>query len=141
MTGLEIKKHCLAALAAAKNAYAPYSGFSVGAALLCKDGRVFLGANVENASYSLTNCAERTAVFAAVAAGCRDFSAIFIACFTENPCIPCGACLQVLSEFCPPGFPVYAVSQTGEYTLYRLADLLPVRFLLEKPQQMPSNKH
>lgn len=95
------------ALEARKNSYSPYSGFRVGAALLCRDGRVFCGANVENASYSLTNCAERSALFAAVSAGYREFDAIaIVGGETEKVtafCPPCGACRQALAEFSKDG--------------------------------------
>jgi cytidine deaminase len=79
--------------------YSPYSKFRVGAALLATDGRIFLGANVENASFGLSNCAERTAVFSAVAAGAREFEAIAICADNSEPTAPCGACRQVLVEF------------------------------------------
>lgn len=95
------------ALEARKNSYSPYSGFRVGAALLCRDGRVFCGANIENASYSLTNCAERSALFAAVSAGRRDFDAIAIVGGEADEitalCPPCGACRQALAEFSKDG--------------------------------------
>ena len=91
------------ALKARKNAHAPYSGFRVGAALLCRDGSVFCGANVENASYSLTCCAERSALFAAVSAGKREFDAVAVVGGKGDEvnefCPPCGACRQALSEF------------------------------------------
>lgn len=89
-----------AAREASKNAYVPYSKFHVGAALECADGRVFTGCNVENASFGLTNCAERTAVFKAVSEGVREFTAIAIASEKSTPW-PCGACRQVLEEFAP----------------------------------------
>ncbi|WP_297955707.1 cytidine deaminase [uncultured Ruminococcus sp.] len=117
----------VAAVKAAENSYSKYSGFSVGAALLTSDGRLFTGCNIENASYSLTICAERTAVFKAVSEGCREFSAIAIAGSGDGdfsrPCYPCGACLQVLSEFC--GDDLTIVLADGEH---RLSDFMPVRF-------------
>ncbi len=82
-------------------AYAPYSHFKVGAALITPDGQIFSGANVENASYGLTMCAERVAIFQAVAARCRDIAAIAVVTDREEPAPPCGACLQVLAEFGP----------------------------------------
>ena len=116
-----------AAVDAAGRAYSKYSGFSVGAALLTADGTVFTGCNIENASYSLTNCAERTTVFKAVSEGYTDFKAIAVAgSMTEDfsrPCFPCGACLQVLSEFCDGSFRI--VLSDGEY---RLSDFLPKTF-------------
>ena len=115
------------AIEAAKNSYSKYSHFRVGAALLTADGKVYTGCNIENASYSLTNCAERTAVFKAVSDGVTSFKAIAVAGSADNdfsrPCTPCGACLQVLSEFCDDDFVV--VLSNG---WYRLADFLPMRF-------------
>lgn len=115
------------AVKAAKNSYCKYSNFSVGAALLTADGRIFTGCNVENASFSLTNCAERTAVFKAVSEGVASFKAIAVAGgangdFTKR-CTPCGACLQVLNEFCTDDFVI--VLSDG---WFRLADLMPIRF-------------
>ena len=116
-----------AAVDAAKKAYSKYSGFSVGAALLTSDGKLFTGCNIENASYSLTNCAERTAIFKAVSEGFTDFSAIAIAgSSTEDfskPCFPCGACLQVMSEFCGNDMRIVLADGT-----YRLSDFLPKCF-------------
>ena len=84
-------------------AYAPYSGFQVGAALLTKDGQVFYGCNIENASYGATNCAERTAIFKAVSEGQREFDKIAVVCSENRKAYPCGICLQVMSEFMPDG--------------------------------------
>ena len=103
-------------------AYAPYSNFSVGAALLADDGRVFTGCNVENISYGLTNCAERVAVGAAVAAGAREFLAVAVVADTGVPISPCGACRQVLAEF---GVPRVMLANRHERLEFRLEDLLP----------------
>ena len=116
-----------AAVKASKASYSKYSGFSVGAALLTKGGKIFTGCNIENASYSLTICAERTAVFKAVSEGYTEFAAIAVAGSGNGefskPCYPCGACLQVLSEFCVDDFKI--VLSDGEYSLY---DFLPKQF-------------
>ena len=115
---------------AAEKAYSKYSGFSVGAALLTEDGKVFTGCNIENGSYSLTICAERTAIFKAVSDGYRKFRAIAIVGGADGdltqPCFPCGACLQVMSEFC--GGDLRIVLTDKEYTL---DDLMPSRFALD----------
>ena len=116
-----------AAIAARRAAYAPYSNFSVGAALLARDGRVFTAANVENASYGLSMCAERIAVFAAVAAGNRTFDAIAVAGPSGTLTMPCGACRQVLWEFAPSLRVVYAEASGGT-KIVPLADLLPAAF-------------
>lgn len=121
-----------AARDAAKNAHCPYSGYHVGAALLAADGRVFRGCNVENASYGLTLCAERNAITTAVAEGCRDFRALAIAGGTAGaPAFPCGACRQVMVEFCGPDFPVIvAALKGGEPKTIPLGELLPHSFRL-----------
>lgn len=115
------------AVKAAENSYSQYSHFCVGAALIAENGEVYTGCNVENASFSLTNCAERTAVFKAVSDGNTKFYAIAIAGSSTDdfstPCIPCGACLQVLSEFCRDDFII--VLSDGEH---KLSDFLPLRF-------------
>jgi cytidine deaminase len=115
---------------AATQAYCPYSSFRVGAALLASDGHVFPGCNVENASFGLTVCAERNALFAAVAAGHRQFAALAIVADGEAPPYPCGACRQVLAEFCAPDFPVYVqgLSQPDDFEHLVLGDLLPRAF-------------
>lgn len=118
------------AIKSTEKAYAPYSNFKVGAVLLTDDGQIFTGCNIENASYSMTICAERTAVFKAVSSGFKNFKAIAVAGGVDGdfskPCIPCGACLQVLSEFCDNDFMI--VLSDG---VYRLSDFLPKMFSKE----------
>lgn len=99
MTELEIQKLMDCAIKAREKAYSPYSHFAVGAALLCEDGTLYEGCNIENASYGLTNCAERTAIFKAVSEGHIKFKALAVVADTEGPCAPCGACRQVVAEF------------------------------------------
>jgi cytidine deaminase len=120
----------LAARAARANAYAPYSGYAVGAAVLTDDGRVFAGCNVENASYGLSLCAERVAVFSAIAAGARRLVAAAVC--TPDGGTPCGACRQVLLEFAdaPESFAVWVVSPDRVIARYTLADLIPHGFRL-----------
>ena len=111
---------------ASRFTYSPYSQFPVGAALLCADGTVITGANVENRSFGLSNCAERSALFAAVSAGRRDFTAIAVVCpASPVPVSPCGACRQVLSEFCPPDMPVYFAGRDESIVEATMGDLLP----------------
>ena len=117
-------------------AYAPYSGFKVGAALLSNDGRVYTGCNIENAAYGPTNCAERTAIFKAVSEGCREFTAIAV-CGGKDGVItgafpPCGVCRQVLREFCGEDFLVYVAGAGDTYAAYTLAQLLPHSFNAEE---------
>ena len=117
------------AVKASENAYAPYSHFKVGASLLCKDGTVYTGCNVENGSYPLGNCAERTAFFKAISEGKREFEAIAIAGSsnddTSEPCYPCGACRQVMAEFCDDNFKVILSNK-----ILTLKELLPYTFKL-----------
>ena len=127
------------ARAAATQAYAPYSGFRVGAALLCADGTVFRGANVENRSFGLTTCAERSAVSAAVSAGHRSFEAVAV--FTPDsrePVPPCGACRQVLSEFAGGGLPVLLAGTEGS-TRTTLGELYPFDSLHELKKKEPGS--
>ena len=112
------------AFEAAENAYAPYSGLRVGAALECADGSVFLGCNVENASFSDTICAERTAVVKAVSEGRRSFRRLAVAASSEEYCMPCGSSLQVLREF-SEDMEILAAKKDGHYVSYRLNVLLP----------------
>ena len=114
-------------MAAMENAYAPYSGFRVGAALLGTDGSVAVGCNVENASYPAGLCAERAAVAGAVAHGVRNFSAIVIATEAESPTPPCGICRQVLMEFAPD-LAVLSVTRSGAEAQWSMSDLLPKAF-------------
>ena len=124
----------LAALDARSRAYAPYSHFYVGAALLCKDGSIFCGVNIENASYPAGICAERSAFCAALSAGQRQFSALAIAGGKEDPpetdCPPCGICRQFISEFCGADFPILLVRSEKDYRRYTLGELLPEHFTL-----------
>ncbi len=118
-----------AARAAAAHAHCPYSQYPVGAALLTADGQVYTGCNVENVSYGLSICAERTALFKAVSAGCRDFAALAVAGGDKQPAAPCGACRQVLAEFCSPGTPVVVARlKGGKAITTTLGALLPMGF-------------
>ena len=124
------------AVEAMQGAYARYSGYKVGAALLCADGTVYTGCNIENASYTPTVCAERTAFFKAVSEGKREFSAIAV-CGGKGGVIegffpPCGVCRQVMREFCGDDFVVYMITGTDTYEKTTLAQLLPCSFSLEK---------
>ena len=116
------------AMEAAKNAYAPYSHFRVGAALLLDDGSVVTGANVENRSYGLTNCAERTAIFRAIAMGKKNFTA-------DYPVGPCGACRQVISEFMQPDAPVVFGSSAGNRIETTVGGVYPFDSLHELQQK------
>lgn len=106
-----------------ERAYAPYSSFRVGAALLARDGRIFTGCNVENLSYGLTICAERNAAFAAVAAGAREFTRIAVVADTREPISPCGACRQVLAEF--GDFEIICATRDGRTFVSTLGAMLP----------------
>ena len=116
---------------ARENAYVPYSKFKVGAALLTEDGKVYHGCNIENASYSMTNCAERTAFFKAVSEGMTKFTAIAIVADTPGPVSPCGACRQVMAEFCSQTMPVYLTNLNGDVQQTTVGDLLPGAFTSE----------
>lgn len=124
------------ALEAMTRAYAPYSGFQVGAALLAADGTVYTGCNIENAAFGPTNCAERTAIFKAVSEGVRDFSAIAVVGGKDGVARdifpPCGVCRQVMQEFCRPDFMVYMGRGDGSYEAVRLDALLPYGFNAEE---------
>lgn len=113
---------------AREKAYVPYSKFPVGAALLAANGTVYHGCNIENAGYSMTNCAERTAFFKAVSEGVKQFSALAVVADTDQPCAPCGACRQVMSEFCKPDMPVYLTNLKGDVKQTTVGELLPGAF-------------
>ena len=121
------------ALEARTFSYSPYSQYQVGAALLCKDGTIYTGCNIENAGYGPTNCAERTAIFKAVSEGEREFTAIAIAGGRAGEKInsyayPCGVCRQVMAEFCHSDFLIFVVKSESEYMQHTLEELLPNRF-------------
>ena len=126
MTELETQKLMDCAIKARENAYSPYSHFAVGAALLCEDGTLFEGCNIENASYGLTNCAERTAIFKAVSEGHIKFKALAVVADTEGPCAPCGACRQVVAEF---KIPIIIMGNLmGNVKIVTIEELLPFSF-------------
>jgi cytidine deaminase len=118
------------AIAAAGKSYSPYSGFRVGAALLAEDGRIFQGCNIENASYGVTICAERTALFKAVSEGAKKFRAIAITGGPEGVGLasPCGICRQALAEFCGPELEILLVTGPGRRERHTLGELLPAAF-------------
>ncbi|OAH56049.1 MULTISPECIES: cytidine deaminase [Bacillaceae] len=109
-------------------AYAPYSKFKVGAALLSKDGRIFGGCNIENAAYSVVNCAERTAIFKAWSEGVTNYTAIAVIADTKRPVPPCGACRQVIAELCPPDMKVILTNLEGDVQTITVTELLPGAF-------------
>lgn len=110
------------------NAYAPYSNFLVGAALLTEDGEIFHGCNVENAAYSLVNCAERTAIFSAIAAGKTKFAKLAVVCDTPRPGSPCGACRQVINEFCSKDMEIVLGNLGDDIEVTNIEKLLPGAF-------------
>lgn len=113
------------------HAYVPYSHFQVGAAILTKSGKVFTGFNIENAAYSLCNCAERTAIFKAFSEGEKDYEALAVAADSARPVPPCGACRQVMSELCPPDMKVILSNLNGGVKVTTVGELLPDAFLSE----------
>jgi len=125
---MDHKELALQAREAQKASYSPYSKFRVGAALLTKDGEVVHGANIENASYGLTVCAERTALFNAVLAGKKGFEAIAVVGDMDDFCTPCGACRQVMAEFCGNDFEIVLINSKDEIKVFSLDELLPHSF-------------
>jgi len=125
---MDIKKLIDEAVEARNKAYTPYSKFKVGAAVLTKNNMVFQGCNIENASYGLTNCAERTAIFKAVSEGENRFEAIAIVGETDGPISPCGACRQVIAEFCDENTKIILANLKGDYVETSITELLPGSF-------------
>ena len=127
---LTIEQFIEAAKQARENAYVPYSGFKVGAVVLDSAGQLHYGCNVENAAYGPTNCAERTALFRAVADGCQPgtFQAVAVTGDTDHPISPCGVCRQVLAELCAPETPVILSNLKGDYSVTTVSELLPGAF-------------
>lgn len=127
-----IENLVISARDARENAYAPYSGFKVGAAVICDSGRVYTGCNVENASYGLSVCAERVAILKAVSEGEKHINAVAIVTDTDEPASPCGACLQVIAEFSQDDNPEIIISNLNlEYEKKSLGDYLPKPFNLK----------
>ena len=135
MTQFQKDELVSSAIKASRNSYSPYSKFKVGAALLCADGSVFLGCNIENSSYSATNCAERVAIQSAIAEGKREFTAIAIAggreSVGEEITPPCGICRQVMAEFCNTDEFIVLLAKNDSFDEYLLKDLLPLTFSKE----------
>ena len=123
----EFKKLIKEAEKARKRAYTPYSKFQVGAAVLCADGKIFTGCNIENASFGLAVCAERVAIFKAISEGSTKFKAIAVISDTDKPCSPCGACRQVISEF-GKDIPLIMANLKGDFKIKKIKELLPEAF-------------
>ncbi len=130
----EIKNMLRLAAEARERAYVPYSGFRVGACVKTGSGAYYLGCNIENAAFTPTSCAERTAMFKAVYEGERYFEAIAIISDSLNCTAPCGVCRQVLAEFCDPDMPVICADKDGNYELFELGELLPIAFMKKDMQ-------
>ncbi|MED3274185.1 cytidine deaminase [Bacillus thuringiensis serovar silo] len=128
---MDKKKYIEEANKMLSKAYIPYSKFPVGAALVTKEGKIYTGCNIENASYGLCNCAERTAIFKAVSEGERDFSYLVITGETDGPISPCGACRQVFAEFCDPKMPVLLTNVKGDEKEVTVEQLLPGAFTID----------
>lgn len=126
MTEQEIQKLIDRAIVVREKTYSPYSHFGVGAALVCEDGSIYEGCNIENASFGLTNCAERTAIFKAVSEGHTKFKALAVVADTEGPCAPCGACRQVMAEFKIPL--IIMGNLMGNIKIVTIEELLPFSF-------------
>ncbi|MCQ2479627.1 MAG: cytidine deaminase [Clostridia bacterium] len=129
---MDYKKLCAMAIDAMGKSYSPYSGYKVGAALLCKNGKIFTGCNIENAAYSPSICAERTAIFKAVSEGEKEFEAIAVAGGKDGKIQgafpPCGVCRQVMAEFCKEDFTVLVVTGEESFKEYKFKEILPEAF-------------
>lgn len=128
---MDIEQLIQEAESAKKKAYSPYSKFSVGAALLTKDGTVYRGCNIENAAYSVTICAERVAIFKALSEGVDQFSALAVTADTDRPVSPCGVCRQVIAEHCPKDMKVIMSNSNGDIQECTVLQLLPFAFSRE----------
>ncbi|MED4876260.1 cytidine deaminase [Geobacillus stearothermophilus] len=128
---MEIEQLIAEAKKAREFAYVPYSKFKVGAALLTKDGSVYRGCNIENAAYSVCNCAERTALFKAYSEGETEFAALAVIADTPRPVPPCGACRQVIAELCPSDMKVILANVNGDVKIVTVQELLPDAFSAE----------
>lgn len=125
---MNVEKLIEEAKVARDKAYVPYSKFKVGAALLTEDGKVYHGCNIENAAYSMCNCAERTAIFKAYSEGDKKYTAMAVVADTDRPCSPCGACRQVISELCPKDMQVILTNLKGDIQQITVEELLPGAF-------------
>jgi cytidine deaminase len=123
------------AVKAKENAYAPYSQFHVGAALLAENGKVYTGCNVENSSYGASICAERTAVCKAISDGAKAIKALAVSSDSGSFTLPCGICRQVISEFCTPDTPLYLSNCKGEFKTFRFDEILPYAFNLKAAKE------
>ena len=129
MSKKDVKQLCELAIKAKENSYSPYSHFRVGAALLSGEGKIFTGCNIENAGFTATNCAERTAFFKAISEGTTDFRAIAISGDADDYLYPCGVCRQVMAEFCNlDDFIIYLVKNIDDYKAFTLRELFPGAF-------------
>jgi len=125
-----MKELIKAAISACDMAYIPFSGFSVGAAIMTKSGKIYKGCNIENSSYSATVCAERVAIGNAITHGDREFQAIVICGSSDDYCFPCGICRQTLSEFVDADFEVVMAKSENDYKVFKMGELLPQAFKL-----------
>lgn len=125
---MNVKELIEEAKIARDKAYVPYSKFKVGAALLTEDGKVYHGCNIENAAYSMCNCAERTALFKAYSEGVKNFTAMAVVADTDRPCSPCGACRQVIAELCPKDMQIILTNLKGEIQELTIEELIPGAF-------------